>query len=70
MWDASELDPILVEYYIQQAKKFWPPKDQYRYQEDIALQFLHMMKYSVADALLSIIYDKNTIIKLIKTYQV
>ena len=69
VWDPNVLSPKLVDYYLAQAKKLWPPRDQFFYQEDIALQFLHMKNYIIEDAILSILYDKDQLIQLINHHQ-
>jgi hypothetical protein len=46
MWQPNRLPSKQVDYYISQVKKHWP-HDQYPYQEDRALEFLHFKNYSV-----------------------
>ena len=65
VWDAHRLHPDLVQYYLNQMKKLWPHSE-YFYQEDIALQFLHLKNYRVEDAILSFIYDREELLQVIK----
>lgn len=65
VWNPNILSPKLIDYYLIQMKKLWPPRNQYFYQEDIALQFLHMKNYKIEDAIISAIFDKDQLIELI-----
>ena len=46
-------------------KKLWPLTE-YHYQEEIALNLLHLKSYHIEDAILSLIFDREEITKLIK----
>ena len=52
---GSILTPLQVDYFIKEIKILWP--EQHKFQEDIALLFLHMKSYRIDDAIMSVIYD-------------
>lgn len=53
---------------MNQVKKLWPT-DSYAYQEERALELLHLKSYRIEDAILSILYDREELIQLIKIHE-
>lgn len=68
VWDASRLDDKLVDYYLEHAKKLWPMNAQLKYSEDIALHFLCLKSYNIEEAIVSFIYDKCQVHRLIEVH--
>jgi hypothetical protein len=55
---------IIIDYYLKNIEELWPI-DQFHYQEEVALFYLHLKEYDVEHALTSLIFNIDELIKLL-----
>lgn len=54
----------VIDYYLSNMQLLWPYQ-YFHYQEEVALQFLHLKKYDIELALSTVLYDMDQLVQLL-----